>query len=70
MRMVLDWLQHRHCDPRPTGHNTWDALCPIHKGDVRQLSIKQNDDGTVSLECREIEEFGHSPGRSSRPSTA
>jgi hypothetical protein len=32
-------------EPRPAGPDSWESLCPAHKGSRRNLSVSRGDDG-------------------------
>jgi hypothetical protein len=47
-------------EPRPTGSGQWESRCPGHKGQRRNLSIREGNDGTVLIRCHHSDESGQS----------
>ena len=55
---LLEKLTRMGLDPKETGPGQWEARCPAHEGKRRNLSIKENSDGTILLHCHRRDESG------------
>lgn len=47
---LVEALRVAGCDPRPTGSG-WEAICPAHRGERRNLVVSQGDDGRALAYC-------------------
>jgi putative DNA primase/helicase len=55
---VLDALTRGGYDPRPSGPGKWESRCPVHKGDRRNLSVDEGQDGTALVHCHHVDDAG------------
>lgn len=55
---LLEKLTRMGLDPKETGPGQWEARCPAHEGKRRNLSVKENSDGTLLLHCHRRDESG------------
>jgi hypothetical protein len=48
---VISALEREGFSPKPAGKDKWEAKCPAHQGDRRNLSVARGDDGRALLHC-------------------
>lgn len=60
--LVVARLAARGCDPKSTGPHSYEALCPCHRGNRRNLSVGVGDSGVVVLHCHHIDSSGRGCG--------
>lgn len=55
---VIGRLEARGFSPRGAGTGQWRSRCPVHQGKSRNLSIREESDGTVLLHCHHTDPSG------------
>ncbi len=55
---VINQLEAKGFGPQASGTGQWRARCPVHQGKSRNLSIREESDGTVLLHCHHTDQNG------------